>query len=73
MKKTLILILLILVLAFSAIYTGKNTILRHFYPIKYTEQVKKYSTEYGVDEYLIYACVFMTLLLLAALTIGSSF
>ncbi|MBQ5330129.1 MAG: lytic transglycosylase domain-containing protein [Oscillospiraceae bacterium] len=31
--------------------------LRYFYPLKYREIVEKYSAEYGVDEFLVYAFI----------------
>ena len=39
------------------IFNNKNAIMKKFYIIKYSEYVEKYSKEYDVDKYLIYACI----------------
>lgn len=44
----------VLFIAFSV--TGK-TVLKVFYPMKYTEFVEKYSDEYGIDPELVYAVI----------------
>ncbi len=51
--------LLILTLAFVwfFFYGGKAMLLQYFYPIKYEEYVEKYSAEYEIDKYLIYAVI----------------
>lgn len=51
--------LLILVLAFVwfFFYGGKSMLLQYFYPIKYEEYVEKYSIEYDLDKYLVYAVI----------------
>lgn len=51
--------LLILVLAFVwfFFYGGKSMLLQYFYPIRYEEYVEKYSNEYELDKYLVYAVI----------------
>ena len=51
--------LLILVLAFVwfFFYGGKSMLLQYFYPIRYEEYVEKYSKEYELDKYLVYAVI----------------
>ena len=39
------------------IFNNKNAIMKKFYIIKYSEYVEKYSKEFDVDKYLIYACI----------------
>ena len=39
------------------IFLNKNTIMKKFYITKYSEYVDKYSTQYNVDKYLIYATI----------------
>lgn len=60
-KKIIILAILVLIVLsilgkidFKAI---RNQILTKVYKLEYTEYVKKYADEYGVDEYLIYAII----------------
>ena len=55
MKKILTIAFLILI--FLLVYINKNNILKIFYPIKYSEYVEKYSEEFNVDKYLIYATI----------------
>lgn len=38
-------------------YRGTDLYKAYFYPTKYSEYVEKYSEEYGVDKYLIYAVI----------------
>ncbi len=38
-------------------YGGKATLLQYFYPQKYSEYVDKYSEEYDIDKYLVYAVI----------------
>lgn len=59
MRKLLkIIIVLVLIIAILFIMIkNKNTIMKKFYIIKYSEYVEKYSNEYNVDKYLIYATI----------------
>lgn len=59
---TLVLILLVLALVFlftsdSAFKGVKSKVYSAFYPQKYSEQVQKYSKEFGVEEALVYAVI----------------
>ena len=53
---TIITIIILIIIAF-VIYNNKDVILRKIYIIKYSEYVEKYSKEYDVDKYLIYATI----------------
>ncbi len=59
MKKIVRLIVFILIIALIGvfIYQYKDLILMKIYPIEYQTHVQKYSKEYDVDEYLIYAII----------------
>ena len=59
MKKILkiLIIILFLIIVTLTLVNNKNIILKKIYVTKYSEYVKKYSQEYGVDEYLIYAVI----------------
>ncbi len=50
-------VLIVIVAILIVIFANKNTIMKMFYIIKYSEYVEKYSKEYDVDKYLIYACI----------------
>lgn len=54
--KVLIVIIILLIIILIGL-RNKNTIMKNFYVIKYSEYVEKYSEEYEVDKYLIYACI----------------
>lgn len=56
MKKILIIVLIIAII-FFIIYINRNAVMKGFYIIKYNEYVEKYSAEYNVDKYLIYATI----------------
>ena len=53
----LFIVLIVIVAILIVIFANKNTIMKMFYIIKYSEYVEKYSKEYDVDKYLIYACI----------------
>lgn len=36
---------------------GRDAVLRYIYPVKYSEYVEKYSSEYGIDKYLVYSVI----------------
>ena len=59
MKKILkiIIILMIIIFVVLLIYKGKNIIYKIIYPRKYSEIVQKYSSQYDVDENLIFAII----------------
>lgn len=58
MKKTLSIILIIIIIIFCINYNNiKNAVLKNIYKIDYSEYVEKYSKEYEVDKYLIYATI----------------
>ena len=59
MKKIakLIIFILIIVLICVFIYKYKDLILRRIYPIEYNRLVEKYSEEYDVDKYLVFAII----------------
>ena len=50
-------VLIVIVAILIVIFANKNTIMKMFYIIKYSEYVEKYSKEYVVDKYLIYAYI----------------
>ena len=54
--KILIVLIVIIVILFI-VFKNKNTIMKSFYIIKYSEYVEKYSKEYDVDKYLVYATI----------------
>lgn len=58
MKKLLSIILIIIIIIFCINYNKiKNAVLKNIYKIDYSEYVEKYSEEYQVDKYLIYATI----------------
>ena len=59
MKKLykILILIIILLTVFFVIKIHKDTILKWFYIIKYSQYVEKYSKEYEVDKYLIYATI----------------
>lgn len=59
MKKLLkVLIAILVIVSIVAILVINNkSILKNFYIVKYSEYVEKYSKEYNVDKYLIYATI----------------
>lgn len=63
MTKKIILSLIILIILLGIYFIGfkivriQDIILRNIYPIKYAEYVEKYSTENGINKYLIYAII----------------
>ena len=36
---------------------GRDAVLKYIYPVKYSTQVEKYSSEYGLDKYLVYSVI----------------
>lgn len=58
-KRWIIILVLILISLFIAVKVLKipRLILEQIYPLKYEEQVEKYSAEYGVDKLLVYAII----------------
>ena len=59
MKKIikLIILLVIIVILLFIVFKYKKSILKFIYPIKYENEVNKYSKEYDIDKYLIFACI----------------
>lgn len=58
LKKLLSIILIIFIIIFCINYNKiKNITLKKIYKIDYSEYVEKYSEEYQVDKYLIYAII----------------
>ena len=59
MKKIwkILIVLIVIITVLFIIFKNKNTIMKSFYIIKYSEYVEKYSKEYDVDKYLIYATI----------------
>ena len=58
MKKIVSIILILLVIIFCANFGKiKNATLKKIYKIDYSEYVEKYSAEYNVDKYLVYATI----------------
>lgn len=47
-------IVLLLIIAVLAVTPAA---LKHLYPVKYSEEISRYSELYGVDEYLLYALI----------------
>jgi len=58
-KKTLkrIIIFVIIIAIVFLIYENRKVIMKRIYVTKYSEYVEKYSKEYEVDKYLIYAVI----------------
>ena len=57
-KKILILVLILtIIFILLKIVKVQEIVLKQIYPIKYQEYVEKYSEEYGVDKYIIYAII----------------
>jgi len=54
--KVLVVLIVIITILFT-IFKNKNTIMKSIYITKYSEYVEKYSKEYNVDKYLIYATI----------------
>ena len=59
---TFVLIIFVLVMVFfflsdSSLKGAKGKVYSFIYPQKYTEQVEKYASEFGVDEALVYAVI----------------
>jgi len=52
-----LIVLIVIITVLFIIFKNKNTIMKSFYIIKYSEYVEKYSKEYDVDKYLIYATI----------------
>lgn len=52
-----IIVLIVIIIILVVLFSNKNTIMKKFYIIKYSEYVEKYSQEYEIDKYLIYACI----------------
>lgn len=50
-------IFLILAALILAVTVGCDTYLNHRLPMKYSEQVEKYSAEFSLDKYLVYAVI----------------
>ena len=59
MKKIIKIAIVLLVILSIVLFIilNKKTIMKSIYVIKYSEYVEKYSREYGVDKYLIYATI----------------
>lgn len=55
--KTAIIIILSAAVLFAAFAVTGKSIMKLFYPIKYSEYVEKYSAEFGVDTNLLYAVI----------------
>ena len=52
----LIIILIVVILLFGVVKI-QNIILKKIYPLKYQNEVEKYSEEYGLDELLVYSII----------------
>ena len=58
MKRTLIILLIIcVILAIFSIFNIPNKILKQIYKKEYSQYVEKYSEEYNVDKYLVFAII----------------
>ena len=57
LKKLAWFLVLILAIIWFFFYGGKKMFLQFFYPIQYEEYVEKYSSEYDLDKYLVYAVI----------------
>lgn len=53
----ILIVLLAIYFIFFKIIKVQDSILKNIYPIKYSEYVEKYSEEYGLDKYLVYAII----------------
>ena len=56
MKKTIIFIIIVII-AIVVLLVNSDYILKKIYKIRYEEYVEKYSEEYSVDKYLVYAII----------------
>ncbi len=56
MKKTIIFIIIVII-TIVVLLVNSDYILKKIYKIKYEEYVEKYSEEYSVDKYLVYAII----------------
>ena len=52
-----LLALILVFVVFMLALINREKIEKTFYPIKYSKYVEKYSTEYGVDKYLVYSII----------------
>ena len=55
LKFLILFIFLLLLIPLSKSLTG--TVLKHLYPLTYSEYVEKYSNEYGLDKNLVYSII----------------
>lgn len=55
--RLLFLLALTLFLLYFLVGEGKTELLKKVYPIKYSEYVESYASEYSVDKYLVYAII----------------
>lgn len=56
-RKFVWLLIIVLAVVWFFFYGGKKMLLRFFYPIEYEQYVEKYSGEYDLDKYLVYAVI----------------
>lgn len=56
-KKLIWLLILALAVVWFFFYGGKGMVMKFFYPMQYSEYVEKYSKEYELDKYLVYAVI----------------
>ena len=56
-KSLIWLLVLILAVVWFFFYGGKAMLLEYFYPMQYEEYVEKYSKEYELDKFLVYAVI----------------
>ncbi len=55
--KTFIIIAVTAAVLFGAFFVTGKSVMKLIYPMKYTEYVEKYSTEYGIETELLYAVI----------------
>ena len=56
-KTVVWLLIMVLAVVWFFFYGGKTMLLRYFYPKQYEEIVEKYSKEYELDKYFVYAVI----------------
>lgn len=56
-KRTIVILIIMILIIILFPLKGWEKILKMIYPIKYENSVEKYSKEYNVDKYLIYATI----------------
>ncbi len=54
---TILIIILIIYIALFKVIKIDDIVMKKIYPLKYSEYVEKYSSEYNIDSYMVYAII----------------